>query len=134
MISYRKGPELSLRRETIYEAFAAVARKFPDRLALIARPDAVLWTYRQLHEEVEKTARGLAGLGLQAGDRVGVWAGSCAEWILLQLACPRLGVVLVSRFVVMGGVCFGIVQRRVKSIDVRLINSYGPRFVECPFN
>jgi fatty-acyl-CoA synthase len=96
MISYRKGPELSLRRETIYEAFAAVAGKFPDRLALIARPDAVLWTYRQLHEEVEKTARGLAGLGLQAGDRVGVWAGSCAEWILLQLACPRVGVVLVS--------------------------------------
>jgi fatty-acyl-CoA synthase len=91
-----QGPELPLRRETIYEAFAAVARKFPDRLALVARPDDVRWTYRELLDEVEKTARGLAAIGLQSGDRVGVWAGSCAEWILLQLACPRLGVVLVS--------------------------------------
>jgi len=96
MVSYRQGPELPLRRETIYEAFAAAARKFPDRPALVARPEGVRWTYRELHEEVEKTARGLAALGLQAGDRVGVWAGSCAEWILLQLACPRIGVTLVS--------------------------------------
>ena len=96
MVSYRQGPELPLRRETIYEAFAAAARKFPDRPALVARPESVRWTYRELHEEVEKTARGLAALGLQAGDRVGVWAGSCAEWILLQLACPRIGVTLVS--------------------------------------
>src|SRR6202522_4288817 len=96
MLSYRKGLELPLRSETISDAFASAARKFPDRIALIARPDAVRWTYRQLLDEVEKTARGLAGLGLQAGDRVGVWAGSCAEWILLQLACPRIGVVLVS--------------------------------------
>ena len=96
MISYRQGPELPLRHESIFEAFAAVARTFPDRLALVARPDDVRWTYRELLAEVEKTARGLAALGLRPGDRVGVWAASCPEWILLQLACPRLGVVLVS--------------------------------------
>lgn len=96
MISYRQGPKLPLRHETIFEAFAALARTFPDRLALVARPNNVRWTYRELLAEVEKTARGLAGLGLRPGDRVGVWAASCPEWILLQLACPRVGVVLVS--------------------------------------
>src|ERR1700722_11379622 len=92
MISYRQGPELPLRRETIFETFAAVTQTFPNRPALVARPDSVRWTYRELLAEVEKTARGLAGLGLGPGDRVGVWAASCAEWILLQLAFPRLGV------------------------------------------
>src|SRR3984957_19518252 len=90
MISYRQGPELPLRRETIFETFAAVAQTFPNRPALVARPDDVRWTYRELLAEVEKTARGLAALGLRPGDRVGVWAASCPEWILLQLACARL--------------------------------------------
>ena len=96
MLSYAKGAEFPLRHETIYEAFARSARRFPGGLALVSRPDGVRWTYRELQERVEQTARGLAGLGLGAGDRVGVWAGSCAEWILLQFACPRAGITLVS--------------------------------------
>ena len=39
----------------------------------------------------------------------------------------RFGVELISRFVVMSRVCPGIVQRRVKLIDIRLINGYRPR-------
>jgi fatty-acyl-CoA synthase len=96
MLSYCKGPEVPLRSETIYQAFASAARTFPDRIALISRPDAVRWTYRQLLDEVDKTARGLTSLGLRAGDRVGIWAASCAEWVLLQLACPKKGLVLVT--------------------------------------
>jgi fatty-acyl-CoA synthase len=96
MLSYCKGSEVPLRSDTIYQAFASAARTFPDRIALISRPDAVRWTYRQLLDEVDKTARGLTGLGLRAGDRVGIWAASCTEWVLLQLACPKNGLVLVS--------------------------------------
>ncbi len=96
MLSYSRGPEVPLRSETIYEAFASAARTFPDRIALISRPDAVRWTYRELLDEVDKTARGLTGLGLRAGDRVGIWAASCTEWVLLQLACPKTGLVLVT--------------------------------------
>jgi len=96
MVSYSKGPELPLRCETVYQAFAAAATRFPNRLALVSRPDNLRWTYRELHNEVDRAARGLIGLGLHAGDRVAIWAASCPEWILLQLACPRVGVVLVN--------------------------------------
>jgi len=95
-LSYCRGPDVPLRRETIYEAFAAAARAFPDRTALISRPDDTRCTYRELLDQVEKTARGLAGLGLRPGDRLGVWAASCREWILLQFACPRAGIVMVN--------------------------------------
>jgi fatty-acyl-CoA synthase len=53
-------------------------------------------TWGALAAEVERTARGLAGLGLQPGDRAGVWASNCVEWILLHLACARAGIVLVN--------------------------------------
>jgi fatty-acyl-CoA synthase len=96
MLSYGKGTELPLRCEPLHEAFAACARRLPDRLALISRPGEVRWTYHELQNEVERTARGLMGLGLHPGDRVAIWASSCPEWIRLQLACPRVGVVLVN--------------------------------------
>jgi len=96
MLSYSKGPQVPLRRETVYAGFVAAATRFPDRVALISRPDRLHWTYRELQNEVDRTARGLLGLGLRAGDRVAIWAASCPEWILLQLACPQAGVVLVN--------------------------------------
>ena len=96
MLSYSKGPEVPLRRETVHEGFVAAAKRFPDRIALVSRPDTLHWTYRELQNEVDRTARGLLGLGLRAGDRVAIWAASCPEWILLQLACPQVGVVLVN--------------------------------------
>jgi fatty-acyl-CoA synthase len=96
MLSYCKGPAVPFRSETIYQAFASAAHTFPDRIALISRPDDVRWTYRQLLDQVDKLARGLARQGLRAGDRVGIWAASCKEWVLLQLACPKIGLVLVT--------------------------------------
>lgn len=96
MLSYSKGPDLPFRCETLSQAFSACARRFPDRMALISRPDRVRWTYRELQKEVERAACGLVGLGLHPGDRAAIWAASCPEWVLLQLACPRVGVVLVN--------------------------------------
>jgi fatty-acyl-CoA synthase len=96
MLSYSKGAESPLRYETVYETFALTATRVLERTALISLPDQLRWTYRQLRNEVDRTARGLAALGLHAGDRVAIWASSCPEWILLQFACPKIGVVLVN--------------------------------------
>ncbi len=96
MLSYSKGPDTPLAEETICEAFRNTAARFPDREALVSRHQNVRLTWAQLDERVEETARGLAGLGLQAADRVGVWSTNCVEWILVHLACTRIGAVLVN--------------------------------------
>ncbi|MGD0438897.1 MAG: AMP-binding protein, partial [Bryobacteraceae bacterium] len=96
MLSYSKGPDAPLSAETISEAFQKTALRFPDQDALIVRHQNARLTFRRLSEEVERTARGLAGLGLRAHDRVGVWSTNCVEWILVHLACARIGAVLVN--------------------------------------
>jgi len=96
MLSYARGPEAPLSEQTIDEVFAATAEKFAERPALVARHQGIRLTWRALSQQVEEVARGLRGLGLETGDRVGVWASNCAEWILLQLACARAQLVLVN--------------------------------------
>jgi len=96
MRSYVKGPDFELTSLTTHQAFAETAARFADRNALIVPFQGVRLTWRDLAGNVERTARGLAGLGLVPGDRVGVWSTNCAEWIYLQLACARVGLVLVN--------------------------------------
>ena len=94
--SQTQGPALPLLEKTTTEVLRETAQRFPNREALVVRQEGVRLTWAALAAEVERTARGLAGLGLQPGDRVGVWASNCAEWILLHLACARSGLVLVN--------------------------------------
>jgi fatty-acyl-CoA synthase len=96
MESYVRGPEYQLTMKTIPEVFAESAARFAERDALIVRHQNVRLTWRELAEEVERTARGLMALGLRPQDRVGVWATNCAEWIYLQLGCARAGLVQVN--------------------------------------
>lgn len=94
--SYSKGPESPLLDLTLAGALAQTALRFPNRDALIVRHQNLRFTWRELDAAVTRVARGLAGLGLEAGDRVGIWSSNCAEWILLQYACARAGFVLVN--------------------------------------
>ena len=96
MLSYSKGPEAPLREETITQAFQRTVARFPGNDALIVRHQNVRLTFSELAAEVERTARGLAALGLGPRDRVGVWSTNCLEWILLHLASARIGAVLVN--------------------------------------
>jgi len=96
MLSYTVGPEKALIEEPIDRVFQRAVEHFGERPALIVRHQGVRLTWRELNDQVETAARGLAGLGLRIGDRVGVWAASCAEWIVLQFACARAQMVLVN--------------------------------------
>jgi fatty-acyl-CoA synthase len=82
--------------KTISQAVSDSAARFGDREALVVCHQKVRLTWRELDREVTRTARGLAGLGLQPGDRAGIWASNCVEWILMQHAASRAGVVLVN--------------------------------------
>jgi fatty-acyl-CoA synthase len=96
VLSYSRGPDAPLIDASIWEIFEKTASRFPDREALVVRHQGVRLTFSQLGAAVERTARGLVGLGIGAQDRIGVWSTNCAEWIQLHLACARIGAVLVN--------------------------------------
>ncbi len=95
-VSYTRGPRIDLTTKTTHQVFLDTVARFPDRDALVVCHQNVRLTWTQLAAEVERTARGLIGLGLAPGDRVGVWATNCAEWVYLQLGCARAGLVQVN--------------------------------------
>ena len=82
--------------DTIGAALAAVVDAQPDRPALVSRHQDIRWTWGELGEKVEKVALGLLALGIETGDRVGIWSPNCAEWTVLQFACARVGAILVN--------------------------------------
>ena len=96
-LSYSQGLGTTpLLGETIGENFDRAVREHPDRDALVVRHQDARFTYAELGEAVDRAARSLAGLGLVKGDRVGIWAPNCAEWVITQFATAKLGVILVN--------------------------------------
>jgi fatty-acyl-CoA synthase len=95
-LSYRRGPDAPLLDSTISGALAGAAARFPERDALIVCHQNAHFTWQSLDAAATGVARGLAGLGLAPGDRVGIWASNCFEWVLLQYGAARAGVVLVN--------------------------------------
>ncbi len=96
-LSYAHGAnEVPLLGETIGANLERTAARVPDAEALVSHHQAVRFTYGQLNAAVDDLARALIGLGLQKGDRVGVWAPNCAEWALVQYATAKAGVILVN--------------------------------------
>jgi fatty-acyl-CoA synthase len=94
--SYARGPVLPLLQKTIGQVLADSAAQNPTGDALVSRHQGLRITYRELNEIVHRTARGLWGLGVRPGDRVGIWACNCVEWVYLQLATALTGAVLVN--------------------------------------
>ncbi|MBI3680564.1 MAG: AMP-binding protein [Acidobacteria bacterium] len=96
MLSYVKGPDAPLLEITVDEGFRRTVAAHPDRPAVVVRHQNARLSWRELDAEVERVTRGLAGLGIETGDRAGVWSTNNLEWLLLQLAAARLGLVLVN--------------------------------------
>ncbi len=88
--------QVPLLEHTIPEILEQTAGLYPDRDALISRHQNVRLTWRELQERVRETARGLWGIGIRPGDRVGMWSTNAVEWIYLQVALARIGAVLVN--------------------------------------
>jgi fatty-acyl-CoA synthase len=82
--------------ETIGENLERTVARFGDREALVVRQQDVRLTYEELSVQVDALARGLLGAGLRKGDRVGIWAPNCAEWVLTQYATAKAGIILVN--------------------------------------
>ncbi|MDP9464677.1 MAG: AMP-binding protein, partial [Actinomycetota bacterium] len=85
-----------LLEETIGSVFDRTVAAYADREALVVPFQGIRLTYRQLAERVDRLARGLIGTGLDTGDRLGMWSPNCAEWVYIQFAAAKVGVVLVN--------------------------------------
>lgn len=82
--------------ETVGALLDRIAGRWPDRPALVVRQQGVRWTYAEFQAEVARVAAGLLALGLDPGDRVGIWAPNRAEWVVAQFAAPKAGLILVN--------------------------------------
>jgi fatty-acyl-CoA synthase len=82
--------------ETIGVHFDKAAARWSSLDALVVRHQAIRWTYAELSERVDAVAAGLLALGLQPGDRVGIWSPNNAEWVVTQFATAKAGLILVN--------------------------------------
>jgi fatty-acyl-CoA synthase len=96
-LSYSSGvSSIPLLGETIGSSLRRTAARYPDSEALVDAPTGQRWTYAEFDADTDVLASGLIAAGLAAGDRVGIWAPNCAEWVLLQYASAKAGIILVN--------------------------------------
>src|SRR5260370_27690843 len=96
-LSSRKGAcDTELLGETIGANLRRMAAKYPDADVLVDAPSGRRWTYAEFDADTDVLARGLIAAELRAGDRVGIWAPNCAQWVLLQYATAKAGIILVN--------------------------------------
>ncbi len=89
-----EGPPLLDR--TVGQALDHTASLYPEQLALVDREQRLRYTYREFLNEVEAAARGFLRIGVGKGDRVGIWATNCAQWVMTQFATAKIGAILVN--------------------------------------
>ena len=82
--------------ETLGANFDQAVARWRDELALVVRHQQVRWSYGELGSRVDDFAAGLLALGLEPGDRVGIWSPNNAEWVITQFATAKAGLVLVN--------------------------------------
>ena len=97
MNSYDAGPtDTPILEETIGDNFEETVRRNPDAEALVDIASDRRWTYGELNADVDLIGRGLMALGIEAGERVGIWAPNSAEWTIVQYATAKIGAILVN--------------------------------------
>ncbi|MFI0909118.1 AMP-binding protein [Streptomyces abikoensis] len=95
--SHTAGPvDTPLREETIGANLARTVALFGDREALVDVQGGRRWTYEEFGRAVEEVALGLLAKGVAKGDRVGIWAVNCPEWVMVQYATARIGAIMVN--------------------------------------
>jgi fatty-acyl-CoA synthase len=96
-LAYSHGTStIRLIGQTIGHNLRDTARRCPDRDALIVPYQNVRLTYGEFDSKVDALARGLLAIGIDTGDRIGIWSPNNAEWVLIQYAAARIGAILVN--------------------------------------
>jgi acetyl-CoA synthetase len=80
--------------------------------------DSRVLTYQQLHREVCCAANVLKGLGVKAGDRVGLYMPLVPELAIAMLACTRIG---ATHSIVFGGFSAEAVRDRMNDAQAKVV-------------
>ena len=82
--------------ETIGAVFDRVVDAHSEATALVVCHQEIRWTWGEFRDQVDRLAAGLVALGIEPGDRVGIWGPNSYEWVLTQFATARIGAILVN--------------------------------------
>ncbi len=92
---YSGASDAQIIYETIGSYFDKIANLHSTNSALVVRHQGINWTYGELQARVGQLAMGLIHLGIEPGDRVGIWGPNSSEWVLVQLATAKIGAIMV---------------------------------------
>ncbi|MDN7874747.1 AMP-binding protein [Burkholderia aenigmatica] len=92
----RGRTDVPLSDATVATLLHDTASRFPARPAVVFREQGIRWDWRTLAHEIDVLAAGLVALGIEPGDRVGIWSPNRVEWLLTQFATARIGAILVN--------------------------------------
>ena len=92
----RGAGEPPLLEITIGEALDRAAERWGDADALVSVAQGVRWSWRELAARADAMAAGLLALGMEPGDRLGIWSHNCAEWAVAQFAAAKAGLILTT--------------------------------------
>ena len=96
-MSYVKGETgVDLEFVTIPQLLRATVARHGPRDALVFADTGERRSYYDFDREIDALASGLLAMGLQKGERVGIWSPNRYEWILTQFASARVGLVMVN--------------------------------------
>lgn len=81
--------------QTIGNYFDEIVARYPEGEALVVRHQDIRWSWTQMQQQVDRLATGLLSLGIEPGDRVGIWGPNSYEWVLVQFATAKIGAIMV---------------------------------------
>jgi fatty-acyl-CoA synthase len=129
--------------ETIGNCFDRVVKENADKTAIVVRHQSRRATWAEFRDDVDDLATGLLALGIEPGDRVGVWGPNSYEWVLTQMATARMGAIMVCinpayrlfelEYVLNKVECKAIVAaEKFKSSDyLGMLNELAPELAKC---
>ena len=92
----RGDTEVALLELTLPQFLARAVARGGDREAVVFREQQVRWSWREFAARVDELAAGLLAVGIERGDRVGIWSPNRVEWLVTQFATARIGAILVN--------------------------------------
>ena len=88
--------DVPLIEQTLGDFFDGMVARQPDHPALVSKHQGLRYSYRELQAASNQLASALLDLGLVPGDRIGIWSHNNAQWVLMQLATAKVGLILVN--------------------------------------